>query len=243
MPIACVMIFGENPEPFLEAALRSVAWVDYYAIVNTGSGGPAAGENERTVRAAVPSAKLRYAGYESAQFSFADARNLALGLVEPGDFVLLVDADDVHYPQWEAIVRRHVHEGADSISAKFWHLMVYKDLYQGVMPREIVFRRYEGTCFDGRVHERLVTPRHRAVEADYHYVHYGYIKPQGDIFRRWQQYAELEADPGRYDDGTSREHILDDRIALCRRLPVEHPPAAAELLAAYPSYFDPATPA
>src|SRR5437588_5969898 len=80
MPIACVMIFGENPEPFLEAALRSVAWVDYYAIVNTGSGGPAAGENERTVRAAVPSAKLRYAGYESAQFSFADARNLALGL-------------------------------------------------------------------------------------------------------------------------------------------------------------------
>jgi hypothetical protein len=156
-------------------------------------------------------------------------------LVEPEDFVLLVDADDVHYPEWEHTVRAGVAEGADSLTALFWHLMVYKDLYQDVLRREIVFRRYPGTHFEGRVHERLVTIRRWQVDTDYRYMHYGYIKPQTEIFRRWQLYSELEGDPQQYE-GSAPEHIVDERLAVSRRLPVEHPPAVREALAAYRSH-------
>jgi glycosyltransferase involved in cell wall biosynthesis len=236
VPIACLTIFGENREPFLASALRSVAWVDYFAIVNTAAADVAGRQNEHTMRGAISAAKLRYDHYQARRLSFAEARNRALELIEPGHFVLLVDADDVHYPELEPIVRALVHGGADCVSAMFWHLMVYKDLYQGVMPREIVFRRYDETRFDGCVHEQLITPRHARVDADYRYVHYGYIKPQHEVFRRWRRYAELEGEPDRYA-GVSPDHILDERVKGCHRFPGAHPPAVREALTAFPSYF------
>ena len=107
--------------------------------------------------------------------------------------------------------------------------MVYRNRFQFVAPREIGFRS-ESSRFEGVVHESLETPRHLPRVVPYRYVHYGYVKPQAEVFERWCFYAELEGDATRYD-GQPPDHILDDRIPLSQEFDMAHPPAVAEFIA------------
>lgn len=245
--IGVQLLFGQNPEPFLQAALEAVAWADYVVAVNTAGTHPVARENERVVRATVPDGKLQLAQYPVLRTdrpepggldeppSFAEARNLALRRVDHGDFVLIVDSDDVHYPEWETIARQHIAEGADIVTATFTHFMVYKDLVQYEAPREILFQHGPGVRFASRVHEQLLHPRRfPAIETLYGYAHYGYIKPQTEVFDRWRLYSALEGHPDYYA-GWEGENILIDRLSVCHRFTGQHPPAAREVLERFPS--------
>lgn len=232
--IGAQLIVGDLPEPFLEAALRSVSWVDYYVVVTTVPPASDVGyANLQTVKRVVPEDKLRLLSMTDDTPDFAAARNAALGQVADGDYVLIVDADDVHYPEFEGIAHCLIAEGADSITAAFYHLVVYRDAYQDVYPREIVFRKDAATQFVGRVHEQLHTRRQRPVTAEYRYVHYGYVKPQRDVFDRWVRYSELEGEPHHYA-GQDPDNIISDRVSVARRFTLAHPPAAAALVEQLP---------
>lgn len=232
--IGAQVLIGDNPEPFLEAALRSVSWVDYYTVVcMTDEHGDAEPfqRNKETVERVVPAAKLRYEffGY----VDFGAARNLALQAVPDGDFVMILDADDVHYPEWEGICQWYLVNGADSITAAFYHFMVYRNAYQAVYPREIVFRKGPETQFVGAVHEQLHTRRDAPATADYRYAHYGYLKPQREIFARWKRYSDMVGDFHHYD-GQNPDHIVDDRVSVSSRFTLEHPPAVRDVIEGYP---------
>jgi GT2 family glycosyltransferase len=210
--IGAQLIFGDLPEPFLEAALRSVEWVDYVVAVNTAPWADGARENLRIIRETVPEGKLRTDAGNAEQLGgpdFATARNLALDLVPDGDFVMILDADEVHYPEWEGISQYYILNGADSVTAAFYHMVVYRDAVQAVFPREILFRKYADTQFVGRVHEQLHTTRRSAATADYRYLHLGYLRPQPNVFERWRRYSVIEGEPHHYD-GQSPEHVIDD---------------------------------
>jgi hypothetical protein len=93
--IWALMLVGEQQEPFLEASLNSVAWVDGVACVNTDPDGRGA-ENEAIVRRVVPREKLHVAHLRMWPFDFAKARNVGLEMIPDYAYVLIVDADDVH---------------------------------------------------------------------------------------------------------------------------------------------------
>ena len=233
--IAAQVIIGDLPEPFLEAALRSVDWVDYYTVVSTECASDEGLCNRDIVRATVPDGKLRMtalAGPSVQDFSLA--RNTALGLVDDGDFVLILDADEVHFPEWRDICGYYLANGADSITAAFNHFVVYRDAVQAVYPREIVFRKYPDTQFVGRVHEQLHTTRRNPVVADYRYCHFGYLRPQPNVFERWRRYSEIEGEPHHYQ-GQNPEHIIDDRVSVATRFTLDYPPAVADVLDDYPA--------
>jgi hypothetical protein len=230
--IGAQVIIGDQPEPFLEAALRSVDWVDYYAIVHTAPETPEGRHNWETVLQTVPEEKLRWHAMGS-NLDFAAARNASLDLAGLGDYILILDADEVHFPEWESICKCYLDAGVDSITAAFYHLVVYRDAVQAIFPREIVFRKYPDTQFIGAVHEKLYTTRRQPVNADYRYMHYSYIKPQREVFDRWKRYSDMVGDHHHYD-GQNPDHIIDDRVSVATRLPVEHPPAVRDLIERYP---------
>lgn len=235
--VAVQLLVGQNEEPFLPYAIRSVAWADYFTVCNTSPRTPQGEANEAIVRAEIPEEKLRYTTLTAAQggqFSFAEARNKCLELTDPNDLVLVVDSDDVHYPELEDIV--NAHKGThDSITMFFYHLMVYKNIYQYVQPREIVYTNYEGTHWVDGVHEKLRNEKRAPVQVLYHYMHYGYVKPQSEVFKRWKFYSDLEHDYHHYD-GQDPDHILDDRIPVSEPVPIAHPPVIREFLEDYPEY-------
>lgn len=230
--IGAQVLFGDLPEPFLEAALRSVGWVDYVVAVNTAPGTQGGYQNMQAVDRVVPQEKLTMCAMDGA-LDFAAARNAALAEVPDGDFVLILDADDVHYPEAQDIIGYYLAQGADSITAAFYHFVCYRDAYQDVYPREIVFRKNPDTQFAGRVHEQLITRCHRPVVAEYRYCHYGYLKAQRDVFDRWVRYSEIEGDPNHYA-GQDPDHIIEDRVSVAKRFTLPAPPAAAEVLEGYP---------
>lgn len=229
------LIFGSLPEPFLEAALQSVNWTDYVCAVNTAPNDSVAAQHEAVVRRVVPREKLRLGRLDmGSKFDFARARNLALGLADEGDYVHFLDADYVFYPEWQREARALMARRHDVIEAVYWHLMIYKDLWQDELPREILFTNEKGVRFEGAVHEQLVHPKKNIGYARSRFVHYGYVKPAREVFRRWQLYAEIENDPGRYSD-RQPDDILHDRLSVCQPFWREHPPAAQETLVSYPS--------
>ncbi len=233
--IAAQVIIGDLPEPFLEGALRSVDWVDYYTVVSTECASDEGLRNRDIVRSTVPDGKLRMEALAGSSCQdFAAARNKALELVDDGDFVLILDADEVHYAAWKDICGYYLANGADSITAAFYHFVVYRDAVQAVYPREIVFRKYPDTQFVGSVHEQLHTMRRNPVVADYRYCHFGYLRSQPNVFERWRRYSVIEGDPNHYD-GQSPEHIIDDRVSVATRFTLDYPPAVAGVIDDYPA--------
>jgi glycosyltransferase involved in cell wall biosynthesis len=242
--IGAQIIFGANPEPFLEAALESVSWVDYYCAINTAPEDGIAAQNEAIFRRTVPREKQRLERINFVQpregaeptdktFSFAKARNAALDLADPGDFVLLVDSDDVHYPEMEGLAKVYINKGHDIITAHFWHLVGYKDLWRSEPHREILFKN-ENTRFEKGVHEQHIHPRaNPALLPGYHYVHYGYIKPPREIFRRWKFYSDLDGDFHHYD-GRDPDNTLDGWFEECQPFWRSHPLVARKTLEMYP---------
>ena len=88
-----------------------------------------------------------------------------------------------------------------------------------------------GVTWQGQVHEFLFFPPEvrcgrRIQDTDIQYAHYGYVKPQYDVFRRWKLYSELEGKPNHYEQefgqtGITPNTILNDRTGMM--FMAEHP--------------------
>lgn len=231
--ITAQLLVGQFGEPFLVAAIKSVEWVDLYTVVNTHPDTPGGRENREKVMATVPIHKLHYAEYHPGPdgFSFAEARNQALAMVPENEqpFVMWLDADDIHAPEWQGICHQLLAKGADSIIGEFMHFVVYQDAVQAVYPRELVYKKGPGTQWVGKVHETLLTTRNNPVIAPYRWFHASYIRGQRAVYDRWKFYSDLAGDTHHYD-GQNPDTIISDRVSVARRLEMEWPEVARDVI-------------
>lgn len=250
--IGVQLLIGQNPEPFLEAAIRSVMWADYFVVVNTAPRSTSGEANEALVRKVVPSERLAmvYPIFRNG-FSFSEARNTGLGETRHGDYLLLLDSDMVHWWEFETIARTMAAMDVPVAAALFWHHCVYKNLWHSVQHREILFKVTPQLSWhdtEGGVHEvPSVTRDHDPLlmlhglrkdangdPVKYHFHHYGYIKPPAEVSKRWEFYRSLGATIHDYDV-EQPDHALDDWPRVCQIFTGEHPDAVRELLEDYPS--------
>lgn len=236
-PVWVLTIVGQFQEPFLEAAMRSVGWADGFAVVNTDPENGPGQQNERIVRNVVPREKLRLEHLRMGTFDFAKARNKALELIPEGAWVLIVDADDVHWDVFEGICREAIQKPG-TYACHFWHLCLFKDLWHSQPHRKILFQRTPGVRWVntmGAVHEELLgVPEPYEVIPDYRYWHGGYLKSPREVSRRWEFYRSLGAAIHDYDR-TQPDRALDDWPRVCQIFTGEHPPAVREVLKGYPA--------
>lgn len=208
--IAANYIIGQRPEIYLKYSLQSIKWVDECIVVNTGNDD---NPNMQIVREEMPKAKIiKFDGV----FNFSNARNVALSNTS-SDWVLWVDADEVHFNNFEKIVRDLIYLNfADAYQFGFFHFLLDMFHYQSIDLRCNLFRR-EGKHWTGDVHEH-VEPLFSVYNHEYRYHHYGYTKPQSEIYENWRLYWSLnEPEKWKLDEKRDPNNIISDRVTVAHQ--------------------------
>ncbi|MDI6638353.1 MAG: glycosyltransferase family 2 protein [Bacillota bacterium] len=210
-PTVSAMYIVKNEEEFLPFSIRSIYKVVDEIIVVDGY------STDRTVEIAKSFDKTRNVLYcDSPDYSVN--RNLALEAAT-GDWLIPMDADMVFYSDIDEVVPRLIRNPrVDVYYCWFYHLMREPNLmqnrsdYDPLYRREFfLVRRRPGLRWVGAVHERLEGTGPNVADSGLHFVHYGYVKPQREVFRRWVKYAVLEGKGENAYEGVCPDTILDDR--------------------------------
>lgn len=193
--ISLNMIVGPFDEPFIEEAILSVSPIINEAIVIDTA--PGVNHNIEKILH-IPKVRvieLPRPEYDR-DFDFSLARNTAREN-SSSEWILRLDADEVlhedylpHLEDFAKTTKEHV------IEIKFWHHVLHPDLYQELKDDiKIFMMRREKFRWFKKVHEYI------EVEGDYrreHNIklnHYGYLRGQPEVFKRWLLYKELGGMP------------------------------------------------
>lgn len=201
--IAANLIVGAKPEKFLTHCLRSITEaVDEIIIV-------ANPDNKNAeIMNVFPKVRVAYLPFKG----FATARNNCLALSRDADYILRVDADEVHFTeQLKAVIQRMVDGNKDGAIAAFYHFIKDFRHYQSVDGRTILFRNKPGLVWQREVDEELdgLLPAD-LVNTDYRYHHYGYCKPQKEVWENWMQREEILGTREWFHD-KDPDTVLDER--------------------------------
>jgi len=201
--ISANMIVGAKKEPFLYSSLRSIVnAVDEIVVV--------ANENNenKTLLDVFPKVRVAYHPFKD----FSTARNNCMAMSKDADFIFWVDADEVHFPQeLKSFMKNSIERGHDGAVAAFYHFIKDKKHYQSIDARMILFRNKPGIYWDRKVDEIVegFLPADIA-RTDYEYHHYGYTRPQREIWEAWMQREKILGTKEWYHD-KDPETILDER--------------------------------
>ncbi|MGE5585516.1 MAG: glycosyltransferase [Bacillota bacterium] len=205
------MYIVKNEEEFLPFSIKSIYNVVDEIIVVDGH------STDRTVEIAKRFGKTRTVLYcDSPDYSVN--RNMALKAAT-GDWLVPMDADMVFYRDIDEVVPRLIRNPfVDVYYCWFYHLMREPHLMQNRSDRDPLYRREfflvrrrPGLRWVGAVHERLRGTGPIVADSGLHFAHYGYVKPQREVFKRWVKYAMLEGKGEHAYEGVSPDSILDDR--------------------------------
>ncbi|GAC1305425.1 MAG: hypothetical protein NVS2B3_18790 [Vulcanimicrobiaceae bacterium] len=237
--IACALCVGDAPEPYLAAALAAIADSVDALVVNdnaTASRSP----NVATLEASAFAARgaLRVARHPFRDF--ADMRDRAFAelarLPVAPDWVLFLDADEVHGAQLRYVAREilpHLAHDVGSVDAYTYHFFGTFRWITDVARRFVFFRYAPDLRWRNAVHEKIVGLRGRTIVLPYAYHHYGNVAPPDRLARKHGVYYDLGnpvAAPPRPGDATVE--IFLARAADVRPYRAPHPRAAAPALAA-----------
>jgi hypothetical protein len=236
--IACALCVGATPEPYLEAALAAVREAVDVLVVNDNSG-LAHSDNIAVLEASAFAGRGALHVAASPFVDFADMRNRAFAqlraLPEPPDWVLFLDADEVHGEQIRYIAR----EILPRLGAKIGNVDAYTYHFWGTprwitdVARRFVFYRYApDLVWVNPVHEVISNLRGEALVLPYAYHHYGNVVPVRLLARKQSQYFAL----GNRVPRPPSEFEATDEMYLAKALDVRpyaaaHPAAVQKTLA------------
>ncbi|MBD5655389.1 MAG: hypothetical protein IAI50_09420 [Candidatus Eremiobacteraeota bacterium] len=237
--VACALCVGTTNEPYLAAALASIAPAVDRLVVNDNSL-HAHGENVSTLErsAFAERGALRIARHPFVDF--ADMRNRAFAelatLPQPPDWVLFLDADEVHGEQIRYVAREILPRLSPAIGNVDAYTYHFFGTYRWItdIARRFVFYRYRPELrWVNRIHERIVGIAGEALVLPYAYHHYGNVAPPALLARKHTQYYELgNAVPRPPTETESTAEIFLAKASDVRRYTAPHPQPVRATLAA-----------
>jgi hypothetical protein len=236
--IACALCVGDAPEPYLAATLASIAGVVDTLVVNDNSGLERS-EALATIEASAFAASGRLVVGRSRFVDFATMRNDAHALLnalpEPPDWVLFLDADEVHGEQLrylsEHVLGRLGPEVAE-LDAYTFHFFGTFGWISDVARRMVFYRYAPGLRWVNPVHEKLDGLSGRSVVVPYIYHHYGNVLPPALLARKHNRYFDLGNPVAR----PPQPQVATDDVYLAKAASVRpfrdrHPRVAAAVVA------------
>lgn len=178
--VAAHLILGPRPEPFLAPMLESLRGACDMVLVNDNS--PEPSPHAQTLAESAFAQEGRLVVDRTPFTDFATARNVCVRLHEEhnaGEWMLFVDADEVHGPQLAKAARNleRVPEGVDFVDAYTWHFFQSFDWYRSIERAKTFIRATPGFHWEGVVHEKLHGPSGKRIALPYVFGHYGWVLP------------------------------------------------------------------
>ncbi len=237
--IACALCVGAAHEPYLAATLASVAGVVDLLAVNDNSG-LARSSNVETLEASAFAARGALRIERSSFVDFADMRNRAFAQLTaqdpPPDWVLFLDADEVHAAQVNQIGRAllpRLGSRYGNVDAYTYHFFGTFDWITDVARRFAFYRFAPGLRWVNPIHEKIVGLAGEPFVIPYVYHHYGNVGPARDLVRKHLQYHDLGNPvprPPALEDATLEVYLA--KAHAVRPYRGNHPVAAQETIAA-----------
>jgi hypothetical protein len=239
--IACALCIGSSPEPYLEATLASIASVADLLVVNDNAG-DVVNPNIPTLTSSVIAKTGRLRMIQTKFVDFATMRNdafAALAAHATPEWVLWLDADEVHVDQIEWLVRSLL----PKLGSEYGSVDGYTDHFLGsfswisdVARRFCAYRFDPALRWKNAVHEKIENLRGKALVLPYRYAHYGNVLPPALYAVKDVRYFGLgnvvDYEPVTPQDATI-ENIYGRRGKRARRFRGEHPRAARPLVERY----------
>jgi hypothetical protein len=243
--IACALCVGSTRELYLGAALDAIAGAVDALVVNDNSG-LVRGENVATLETSAFASRgdLRIARHPFVDF--ADMRNRAFGelsqLPRAPDWVLFLDADEVHGAQLRYVAREilpRLGPETTSVDAYTYHFFGTYRWITDVARRFVFYRYANGLRWVNPIHEKIVGLRGRALVLPYVYHHYGNVVPPPLLARKHGRYFELgnPVPPPPAEDEATVAYFLEN-VRRVRPFLGRHPRAARALVAQLERAFE-----
>jgi hypothetical protein len=195
--IACALCVGAARELYLGAALEAIAPVVDILVVNDNSG-EARSANLATLEGSAFAARGALRVRSNPFVDFADMRNRAFaGLRElsaPPDWVLFLDADEVHGPELPYIAREILPRLGPEVAQLDGYTYHFFGTFGWItdIARRMMFFRYSPRLrWTDPVHEKLVGLEGKTVVIPYVYYHYGNVLPPRMLAEKHLRYFAL----------------------------------------------------
>ena len=236
--IACALCIGSSREPYVEATLASIASVVDLLVVNDNSEGP--NPNAQALEASAFARDGRLRAIKTKFVDFATMRNdafSALAAVAKPEWVLWLDADEVHGSQIEGLVRGLLPRlGSEYAAVDGYtdHFIGTFDWISDVARRLCVYRFSTDLYWRNAVHEKIESMRGKSFVIPYRYAHYGNVLPPSLAVEKHRRYHELGSAVA-YDlptpEAATIESVYGSRAKDVRRFRGAHPQDALPVLA------------
>ncbi|MFN2448995.1 MAG: glycosyltransferase [Candidatus Baltobacteraceae bacterium] len=237
--VAAHLIVGPREEPFLGALCESLKDACDFLLVNDNSPEPSPHAAVLAQSALGTSGRLVVDRTPFA--NFAAARNVCLRLHrehDAGDWVIAVDADDVHSERVAVIARnlRFVPEDVDFVDGYIRHFFQSFDWYMSIDRHRSFFRFAPELRWERSVHEQLTGLPGKRLALPYVYSHYGWVVPAQLHADKLRQYQGLGAPEETLDSTLARVRTgsyvsFSKRWGSAIRFASAHPPAARATIA------------
>ncbi|MBV8151229.1 MAG: glycosyltransferase [Candidatus Eremiobacteraeota bacterium] len=236
--LACALCVGSSPEPYLEATLASIAPVVDLLVVNDNSGLPRS-PSLATLEASAFAQSGRLHVVQTRFVNFATMRNdafAALAARAAPDWVLWLDADEVHREQLVALVRGllpRLDRTYATVDGYTDHFLGSFDWISDVARRLCAYRFTPDLRWRNAVHEKMEGLHGRSLVLPYRYAHYGNVLPPELYAIKDLRYLDLgnvvDYTPPLVEAATL-ENIYGAKGRRARRFRGTHPPAARPVI-------------
>ena len=237
--IACALCIGVSPEPYLEATLASIASVVDLLLVNDNAG-ELPNPNLATLEASELAKSGRLRLIHTKFVDFATMRNdayAALAAAARPDWVLWLDADEVHSRELEKLIRGLLPQlGTDwgSVDGYTDHFLGSFGWISDVARRFCAYRFDPALRWRNAIHEKIENLRGKELVIPYRYAHYGNVLPPQLYAVKDQRYLGLGNVVQREvlgPEAATLASVYGPRGKKARRFRGNHPQAAKAVLA------------
>ena len=235
---AAHLILGPREEPFLAPLRESLKNACGLLLVNDNS--PEPSPHAQILQQSAFARENRLVVDRTPFTDFATARNVCIRLHQErnaGEWMLFVDADEVHAPTIERVARNldDVPAGIDYVDGYTWHFFQSFDWYRSIERAKMFVRVTPDLRWEGIVHEKLYGPNGARIALPYIFGHYGWVLPIERQVAKERLYASLGRPgtmlPPEEHDAPDLERSFREEWRAVLRFRGAHPPAVRPAIA------------
>lgn len=212
-PFVCATILvGAQTEPFFATCLESVADAIDYAVVDLNGNYE---ENAKVLENSRLYKEKRMRIEKSVFKDYSSARNNTFAMLPPEtEWIMRLDADEVHFPQdLQILIREIIPHLDDSIGMldAYWLCFFHSFKYVTKLERrhDLFIRYHKGMKWERSIHEQLIGRQGKRLAAPYIFHHYANIKDPEEFLQKVNAYIKLTAQESSLNKILAKDPMLE----------------------------------